>query len=47
LAVLTLVAIVAAMPVRAQDYPTRPVKLVVPFPPAARSTRPAGWLRRS
>ena len=33
LAVLTLVAIVAATPARAQDYPTRPVKLVVPFPP--------------
>ena len=31
----------------AQSYPSRPVKIVVPFPPAARSTSPPACWRTS
>ena len=32
-ALLALVSAISASPARAQDYPSRPIKIVVPFPP--------------
>src|SRR3954451_4883951 len=37
-AALLAVLALAAAPVRAQDYPNRPITLILPFPPGGRTT---------
>ena len=35
-------------PARAQGYPSRPIRIVVPYPPGSGTTSwPACWLKRS
>ena len=47
-AVLRIAAILFAfaVPAYAQDFPTKPIKLIVPFPPAGPTTSSRAWSAR-
>ena len=43
IAALSIAAILAAAPARADDYPNRPITLIVPFPPGGSTTVCVSW----